>query len=384
LIFDDFAKKAFLTHHVGSPMYRFDEPQEISDKIAGDVQKWMQSIGLRTMSPDNVLRGLFNTAREHSFHPVLDYLNGLVWDGVDRNTRWLSTYMGAEDTEYSRMVGPLFLISMAARIFAPGCKVDYMLVFEHKQGKEKSKSVEALFTPWFSDDLPDITANPKDAKLHLRGKWGIEIAEMHAFNRAETNHLKSFITRKEERYRPPFGRTEVDEPRQVLFIGTTNKDTYLKDETGGRRFWPIKCGIIRIDDLIRDRDQMLAQAVVDYHRGLRWWPDPEFEEAHIMPKQAERFEEDDAWADPIRDFLAEKNGDRFSVTDILEVLDYRISPKNFPGSVNDFSGDSRTPINRVGKFEQSRIKAIIANEGCERDGRDGRGRFLYRQRNKSS
>lgn len=240
-------------------------------------------------------------ARDRLFHPVREYLDALSWDGAPRIESWLSRYLAATDNPYTRAVGPRWLISAVARIYKPGCKADSVLILEGPQGSRKSSALKVLAEPWFADRLSDLSS--KDAAMETRGVWIIEVAELDTMSRADVSTIKAFISRAQDRFRPPYGKRLVDLARQCVFAGSVNPEGgYLKDATGGRRFWPVACGTIDLDALSRDRDQLWAEALARFRQHEPWWLETRELDQLAAEQQADRYQ-GDAWEEIIAEWL---------------------------------------------------------------------------------
>ena len=329
------------------------KPRPITDADVCMVQAHLQWFGFRRLGKDTAHEAISTYAR-NAFHLVRKYLDALQWDGIPRLDTWLPTYLGTERSDYTKGIGTMFMIGMVARIYKPGCKLDYMLVLEGLQGSLKSTACAVLAGEYFSDQLPDITS--KEAAQHLRGKWLIEVAELRAYSRAASlDHFKEFITRDTERYRPPWGRKEMHEPRQCCFIGTTNKAVYLRDETGNPR-----SGRSNVEGLRRDRDQLLAEAVARFRQGEIWWPAAEFVKTCIA-EQEKRYEPD-VWQHPIARYLdALHHPKRTTIIQIaVGALGYEVE-RPLIRDRDELHPARGTPINKLTPFDQQRITAVLTH-----------------------
>lgn len=176
----------------------------------------------------------------NAFHPVKDYLKSLPkWDGEPRAETLFIKYLGAEDTKYVRDVTKSWLKAAVARVMNPGVKYDYCIVLSGPQGIGKSTILYRLGQSWYNDSLTSFQG--KDAMELLIGSWIVELSEMQASTKADNDMIKAFLSRREDKFRAPYGRRTEIFPRQCVFAATTNDSIFLKDRTGGRRFMPVFC-----------------------------------------------------------------------------------------------------------------------------------------------
>lgn len=279
------------------------------------VMMWLAEVyGLSVKSP-NVFEAVNSVAHDAAFHPVRSYLEGLTWDGTARLEMWLQDRLGVADSEYVRKVGKRWVLSAVARVFRPGCKVDSMLILEGLQGAGKSTAAKVLCgEQWFMDTAFDMSS--KDAYQAIRGKWIVEMAELDSLNKADTTKAKQFVSSATDHYRESYGRRHLSVPRQSVFIGTTNQEEYLKDDTGNRRYWPVTCTKVDLDGLRADRDQLWAEAVACFRNGDIWWV--ERDETGLFEDEQEQRYQADMWEEKVIAYLIKHIGDHVTGAEVLE------------------------------------------------------------------
>lgn len=278
------------------------EMGEWTDMDDARTENWFaQHYGMRRLPENALQRGVALAADANRFHDVREYLQGLKWDGIERLSQWLHLYLGVESSEYAALVGTKYLVGAVARVMRYPVKVDNVLILEGPQGAGKSTALKALFDPWFTDAAFEIGTT--DGYQIIRGMWGVELAELDSFNRAESSRSKSFFSREVDRYRNPYGRKPVNVPRQCVFVGSVNHATYLKDDSGNRRYMPVRVGYIDIEELANDRDQLWAEALRAYLDDVPWWV--RASETALFTEQQDQRYIGDAFEDRIREWLYE-------------------------------------------------------------------------------
>lgn len=367
IAFDEFSQKVI--KRAAAPYddaARFKPGTEWSDVDDTRVQIWMSKREGFAPASRLVAEAVEVVARHNTFHPVLEYLRSLKWDGINRIDHWMADHLNVEDSEYTRKVSRWFLLGMCNRVINPGCKFDYCLVLEGKQGRMKSSALRALAGEWFSDTELDLAH--KDAMSAIRGNWLHEFGEMGSIARTESMRQKSFLSRQVDEFRPSYGRREIRCPRQLVFAGTTNEWQWNKDPTGGRRFWPVTIpDEINVKGLEAERDNLLAEAYALALAGERYWPTADEQRDIFDPVQLIR-ESSEAFVELLAVWITSPCGaeEEFSISSAI-MAGLKIDAKSITRDI------------------QTRVGQALAKLGCERfEKRTGPVRFLYRKPKKES
>lgn len=299
----------------GAPQLPGPYPRSWGPEDVIFIQGYMQRIWSQKFTRMTIEDAMVAESSIRRFHPICDWLEGLVWDGNPRIDDWLTSAFEAPKTAMNRAVGAKFLIASVRRIKNPGTKFDHMMVLEGKQGIGKSTAIKELFTaPWFSDSIPP-DLNSKDAAMALLGVWCLEFAEIEQLIKADVETIKAFLSRSVDRYRPPYGKVYIDRPRQGVLIGTTNSDDYLRDTSGNRRIWPVKCFAANSAWVTENREQLWAEAAAREATGETIWLDDEEVMAEAVDLQSDRMIQD-VWHLKISEWLGSRI--ETTVSDVLE------------------------------------------------------------------
>lgn len=303
-----------------------------NDSRDGDLRLLLETPtrqgGYSLKTSDRDLRvGLDKVAHLNRFHPVRDYLNRTTWDGVNRVATLFVDYLGAEDNAYHREAALLWMLGAVTRAFEPGHKFDFVPILEGFQGKRKSTFVSILARFWFSELEGDFH-DTKAMVEKMQGSWILEIPELQGFSKAEVTTIKGFVSRTFDKVRLAYAKRASEFHRQCVFIGSTNDHEYLRDSTGGRRFWPIACRVVEIDTdrLQTEVDQLWAEAKCLYdtwranqpHGTLPLYMKNPVAAAYAKELQESRRQQgsDDALAGRIEAWLAAPIGSELGFDDV--------------------------------------------------------------------
>jgi len=297
------------------------QPRAWTDYDDTALAEVLNEHGFRQALKGNLLRDVIvlQARTRRTVHPVREYLDGLRWDGFERVEDFFISYCHALDdlnddpdaisrdprlheqaddrlhdrVAYLRAAARIFFLSAVARIFEPGCKQDYMIVLEgENQGENKSKLLRLLARrdEWFGENPPERL--DKDAALWLVGIWLVEYAEFDRYMSGQRfTKFKGWVSQQSDRFRPPYARTAATVSRQCILAGTTNRTDYLHDRTGNRRYFPVSVVAIDFDSVREDLDQLWAEAVAMYRKGVQRWPDADIT-AIAKAEQAARLDAD--------------------------------------------------------------------------------------------
>tara|TARA_R110002012_G_scaffold262866_3_gene445249 strand:+ start:3473 stop:4789 length:1317 start_codon:yes stop_codon:yes gene_type:complete len=316
--------------------------KEYKDTDDTKIQMWMDAAYGVRVSTASVAEVAKLVGEENGINPLTDWLHSLKWDGAARISDWLVKGVGADDVSLNHDMARKWMISAVARAMQPGVKADCCLILYGPQGARKSTTFRILAGDEYFCDTPMDIGSP-NAYSQIRRAWIYEIAELDSIRKRANSRTKAFLSAGFDTYRPAYGRHSVTIKRHCVFCGTTNEESFISDNTGSRRFWPVKIGKVDTDWLTDNREQLWAEAVQAYKAGESWWLDGKHETD--LKSVSEDFKETDPWQPLVEEYILGKN--QLSVSAIMS-------------SALDLDSNQMT------KFSQMRVSDILRDLGWKR------------------
>ncbi len=326
---------------------------EVKDEdTTNDIADLELKYGFEDVKKGHYEECILAKAHIREFHPIRDYLDGLIWDRKPRLHDLMEKGFGAitKDTDgpqYLSEAGRKFCISAVARIYEPGCKVDEVVVFTGAEGKKKSTGLEILALGWSASSHIDIKS--KDGVMAIGGVWIYELAELDSTKRAEHATVRNFISTKKDRIRLPYAKTMSDRPRQGILGATCNDREFLNDPNGSRRFIPIEVSTVDIAWLRDNVEQLWAEAVVLYRAGVIWHYDEADGSKQRLLEVSQKHIEEEAWTNIIAAHLYHVGGKKKQET---------IDPTDILRNLLEF------PWERINDHTKGRVTRVLRALGC--------------------
>lgn len=261
--------------------------------------------GFKSPGRELVRDAAMQVAEENRFDSAIQWAESLAWDGVARVDGFLADYMGVVPGPYARSVSRYTWTALAARLLQPGAKCDMVPVLVGGQGTGKSTGVMAMAPD--ADAYVEVNLEHRDDNLarSLRGKLVGELGELRGLMTKDAESIKAWITRTHEEWIPKYVEFATKFPRRLLFIGTTNSDEFLADDTGERRWLPVDVGAVDVAAIERDRDQLWAEAIVLFKReGVQW-----HEALTLGASTHDQYKISDPWQSAIEQWLQQDEMD---------------------------------------------------------------------------
>lgn len=362
LYFDEFTRKIHMNGFLG-----YDQ---LDDNARAQLTMAAHREGLDL--EDKFLKdALLDIALRDKRHPLKNYLkeSAKEWNGKSKIKDWLIDYAGAQPTELNKAIGERVLMAAVARVFQPGIKFDQLLVLQGSQGAGKSTLIKIMGGEWF-DDCLTLGMSPKDVMEQSVGKWLCEISELDGSKR-ERERIKAMLSRTTDRAALKYEKFASDFHRNFVLIGTTNQEAFINDPTGGRRYWPVKVGTVKLKELRAARDQLWGEAA---HRVIKAieagtledelkLPEPLWNDAAEIQRQAS-FE--DAIYETLSGVIGDRSG-RIATETIFDILGFAAEDRR--NRLNPvYLGQVRETMERLGWRKTRLPLGDVRPRGYEKDG----------------